>query len=1252
MPRRSRLIAALAFGLFGMLAPHAEADDPRPLPAVPEDWAIELVAEAPAIRFPTAIVSGLDGTVYLGQDPMDMPGPPTEPIDSVAAIRPDGTITTFAEGLWAVMGLEWIDDALYVVHAPYLSRFRDLDGDGRADERVDLVNGLGPKVPGFSGLNDHVASGVELGIDGFLYISVGDKGIPEAIGLDGETITLHGGGVVRVRPDGSDLQVVSTGERNPLSAMLTANDELFTYGNDDDSKTWPNSLTHHIVGGHYGYPYEFVLEPERCLPIVAGQIGGSGTQGIIYKEDGLPERYRGNLLLCDWGLQRVDRVEVARQGATYRLVRREPFVTDGDVPDFRPFSIAPSADGASLYLVDWGIGNWLVSGSETGRLYRLWYRGVDAEGPAPVPERLGIAALDHPSHAVRLRAQHELAEAGESSVMPLLDHLQDTTGAAQGRLHALWALDAIGTPEVDGPIRALLGDIDPIVRMQAAKRAGIRRDDGSIAALFGRLDDPDAVVRRESAIAIGLIGDPDAEAPLMAHLGDPDPTVDWSIRASIRRIGAWDLGAITDALNDPARRRSALALTDEAYAVPVALALASAASDLDDPGARAEAVDNLAGILLAPPAWDGDWFGTNPLAGRLPRKTEPWDRDGMRAALRGLLEALDDEDANVRGRAIVGVRTAGQVVAPYLRERLDRESSPENLRALALVLGDLSDPASAPKLGRLAADSEAALPVRLAAVDALGNIPGPDALRASFAVAFDPVSPPEVVARVLPGLVALGALPPNDLSSFLDRPEADVRVAALAGLAGFDDLPDHLDDRVAGRLGDPDPAVRIAAAGAVAALGVRPAIPSLIRLADVDGDPALRLAAIRALSAMPDPRALPFYLEALGDRSPELRRSAESALLAIADRVRPQLEAAAGDGTLQGPPAASLQRILPRFRPIVDWKVIGPFARTTARVFMGEPSIDFRAEHNGVQGRTIVWQDRLGDPETGRVVIDDFKGGRGDLGGFGYDESGSPDLAAFAFARIDSENDREALLLIGSSGSLIVELNGEVVHTFNEYAGRSFEPDSDRVRVRLRSGSNRFLMRVRQGIGNWSFGVQVSEPSDVLRSTAPYADALAVLRDAGMERVGDADRGRALFFDPKGIGCVTCHAVGGEGSATIGPDLAGLASKYDRAEIVRSILEPSARIATGYQPLVVATLDGLVRSGLVREESAAELVLVDAEAHEIRVPTGQIEERRIGQTSIMPEGLAEVLSAEEFADLVAYLRSLDAPAIEPSSDRP
>jgi putative heme-binding domain-containing protein len=1234
------------------LAPTAaEAQEPPPLPGVPEGWAVGLVAEAPAIRFPTAIVAAPDGTVYLGQDPMDMPGPPTAPIDSVAAIRPDGSITTFADGLWAVMGLEWVDDTLHVVHAPFLSAFRDLDGDGVADERVDLVTGLGPDRPGFSGLNDHVPSGMELGMDGYLYIAIGDKGIPRATGRDGATIRLKGGGVVRVRPDGTGLEVVSTGERNPLSAFLTTTDEIFTYGNDDDSKKWPNSLTHHIVGGHYGYPYEFLLDPDRRLPIVAGQLGGSGTQGMISKGGGLPERYRGNLFVCDWGLQTVFRIEVAPAGATYRMTRREPFVTAGNVPDFRPFSVAPSADGSSIYVVDWGIGNWLLPDVETGRLYKLSYVGDDSVSPTPAPEVLDVAALDHPDHEVRLRAQRALAGRGAGAIGPLAARLQDQGHGTQGRLHALWGLDAIGTPEAVAPIRAALADADPAVRSQAARRAGIRADAASRAALERLIDDPDPVVRRESAIALGKLGDPAAGPALMASLGDPDPTVAWSIRHAIRTLGAWDVDPLLAALKDPGRQAEALLLTEDAWAVPVADALATAAAEIDDASVRAEVVANLAGLLLTYPEWDGAWFGTNPLAGTTPHKTAPWDREGMRLALLGLIRALDDPDAAVRGRAIVGLRPVGPTAGPYLRKRLEEETDGENLRALALILGDQVDVAATPALARLATRADASMPARSAAVDALGVLPGPDALRALFGLTFDPEAPAELVARALPRLAESKALPPNDLASFLDRPDPAVRIAALGAIAAVEGLPEHLLDRVASRLDDPDPTARVAAIAAVAALGHRPAVPKLVEIATLtDVDATIRSAGVRALAALPDPIALPVYLGALGDRDADLRRSAEAALLAIRDEVRPELEERAKSSALSGPEAASLERILTRFRPIVDWKVIGPFARTTARVFLGEPSIDFDQVHSGVEGRPISWEGRRADPRTGRLVIDDFKGGQGDLGGFGYDSTGSPDLAAFAAAEIASETDREALLLFGSSGSLIVELNGEPIHAFNEYSGRPYDPDSDRVRVRLKAGSNRRVMRVRQGIVTWAFGVQVSEPGQALLAARPEGEGIEALRSFALEHDGDAERGAAIFFAADGVGCVKCHAAGGKGTSDIGPDLTGLASKYDRAEVIRSVLEPSQRIATGYQPVLVATDDGRVFAGLVREESADALVLADSEANLVRLAKAEIEERRVGQTSIMPGGLAEALSPEEFADLVAYLRSLTAPPPAPASD--
>ena len=108
----------------------------------------------------------------------------------------------------------------------------------------------------------------------------------------------------------------------------------------------------------------------------------------------------------------------------------------------------------------------------------------------------------------------------------------------------------------------------------------------------------------------------------------------------------------------------------------------------------------------------------------------------------------------------------------------------------------------------------------------------------------------------------------------------------------------------------------------------------------------------------------------------------------------------------------------------------------------------------------------------------------------------------------------------------------------------------------------------------------------------------------------------------------------------IGPDLTGLAAKYDKAEIIRSVLEPSSRIATGFQPLVIGKRDGTVVTGLLRQEGDSLLELLDAEGQAFKVAKADVEARRVGDVSTMPTGLVDSLSPVEFADLIAYLTSL------------
>ena len=1233
---------AVALALLLAIAPRMAAGaDETPLPKVADGWSIELVSKAPAIAYPTGVVVAPDGTTYLGQDPMDMPGPPTEPIDSVVSLK-GGKVTTFADRLWAVMGLEWVAGTLYVVHAPYLSAFRDLDGDGRADSRVDLIAGLGPKLPGFSGINDHVASGIRLGMDGFLYLSVGDKGIPRGTGRDGTTISMASGGVIRIRPDGTGLEVVSTGERNPLSVALTANDDVFTYGNDDDSKKWPNSLTHHIVGGHYGYPYEFLTAPFRALPVVDGQFGGSGAQGICYNEDGLPARYRGNLFFCDWGLQAVSRYEIAANGGTFRVLKRSPLVEKGDLADFRPFSLAIDADGSSFTLVDWAYNGWLADGPKTGRLFRLTYTGTDRARPAPRPTRpelaVRIEGLDHPAMAVRLESQRLIATKGAEAVGPLAGRLK-APESGPGRVHALWSLDAIGGPEARLAIRSVLADPDASVRCQAARSCGIRRDREALAALASMLRDLEPAVRREAAIALGRLGERSAVPALYAALGDPDGFVAWPIRRALRLLGAWDLAALTVALSDPKRREDALKLCDESWALPSIQALSSSLAASTDPSWKARVVAALAGNYRRYPEWSGHWFGTNPLAGAMPRKTVDWNADGMNAVLVGLVKGLRDADPLVRRQAIGGLIGVGERAAPLLRVELDRESDPINLAATARALGSLGDAKSVPSLGKLLMDASRPVEVRIVALDALAALNSPHALNARLMLAYDSKAPDDLVARALPALGRSRVLPSNDLGGFLDHKSEAVRAAALAAFPTGKPLAVDIRAAFLARLDDPSNVVRKAAIGAVAAHKLRDAIPRLIALA---GEDPTRVEATLALADLPDPRGSAVYVSALADRDPAVRKAGERALMAIRDAAAVDLEALAKKGQLVGPSALAVERVLTRFEPLTNWRVIGPFARTTAQVFGDSSTIDFDRKYSGAEGRAIAWQARQGDPATGRVVIDDFKGGAGDKGGFGYDVNGSPDLAAFAYTEVTADRDRAALFLAGSSGSILVTVNNRPVLNDGNSAGRPFASDSDLIRVALKKGINRILVRTRQGIGAWSFGLQVSDVSSASLAAGAGSTGAERLRAFALSHPGDPRNGESIFFDAKGVGCAKCHAVGGRGTANVGPDLTGLASKYDKAEIVRSILEPSNRIATGYQPSLIAKRDGTVVTGLLRLEADAHLDMVDAEGKPFRVAKSEIDQRKVGEVSLMPAGLVDSLSPVEFADLIAFLVSLKA----------
>jgi putative heme-binding domain-containing protein len=92
------------------------------------------------------------------------------------------------------------------------------------------------------------------------------------------------------------------------------------------------------------------------------------------------------------------------------------------------------------------------------------------------------------------------------------------------------------------------------------------------------------------------------------------------------------------------------------------------------------------------------------------------------------------------------------------------------------------------------------------------------------------------------------------------------------------------------------------------------------------------------------------------------------------------------------------------------------------------------------------------------------------------------------------------------------------------------------------------------------------------------------------------------------------------------------------------ILDPNREVAPNFVNYNVATENGRVISGIIVEESASSIVLKRAEGATDVVPRNQIEQIASTGVSLMPDGLEKGLSAQDLANLIAYVRSIGAAA--------
>lgn len=479
------------------------------------------------------------------------------------------------------------DGSLFYTNIPHLWKLEDSDGDGTADEKESVQDGFGVRMS----LSGHDMHGLVRGPDGKIYWSIGDRGYTITTDEGRHYSRPYEGAVFRCDPDGSNVEEVYRGLRNPQELAFDQHGNLFTCDNDADA--WDTGrLVYILEGGDSGWNHghQVLLNfrnqlglrtpdyehpgKEKTVPLNPWTTEGLwepregsgpdpgrpdfalppvdsvswGPSGLVYNygATAMPERYDGHFWVCNFGGAKGDleTFSVKSDGAGFALDQHEIFMVglgNTDV-EFGP-------DGR-MYLSCFNNNGWVKQ--DIGNIYALAGDSLSSGRADLIGETeewlttpIGdfdaaqlAALLRHTDMRVRLRAQWALADRGETEKL---------LAAARGgeslleRLHGIWGIGQLARQDeslLDSLIE-LLDDDEVEVRAQAAKTLADTRSAKAGEALASALADDSPRVRSFAAIGVGKCRNAAALPQLVELLAENDNRDPWLRHAAVQ--GLWYL---------------------------------------------------------------------------------------------------------------------------------------------------------------------------------------------------------------------------------------------------------------------------------------------------------------------------------------------------------------------------------------------------------------------------------------------------------------------------------------------------------------------------------------------------------------------------------------------------------------------------------------------------------------------------------------------------------------------------------------